>query len=69
MTRTRSIHRGHNPIGNQPPIDLPDNFEIFGPPRTPSLTTLSRSDIALLCAITALGSFCAGWFAAALYYT
>lgn len=55
--------------GNHPPIDLPDNFETFGAPRPPSATTLSRGDIALMCAITALGSFCAGWFAAALYYT
>lgn len=63
---TQSFMRSRRPLylGNQPPIDLPDNFETFGPPKP-----LSRGDIALLCAITALGSFCAGWFAAALYYT
>lgn len=64
MTRTYQNHRDRNPVGNQPPIDLPDSFESFGPPKP-----LTRSDVALLCSISIIGSFCTGFLAAALYYT
>lgn len=64
MTRTPFALRGHNPLGNQPPIDLPDSLEPFGPPKS-----LSGRDVALLCAISIIGSFCTGFLAAALYYT
>lgn len=71
---TRSIHRPTHAKHTQPPlfIDTPDRDPDGGYQTLELCTTsapLGAVSITVLCITTAIASFAAGVFAAALYYT